>query len=264
MVRSRWARRLASLAASFLLPLTAAAQADTLFTLTYRYTDAPTNYDETTIGTCRGRPTCSGSYTSVIRFENCTNYLTFSGSFGVANLTVGATTVTGILTVNPGFYNFSRAANGVCSLTTPTPADTGPFTASYNPATGTGSGTFDGTDTFTIKVDTSAPPPPFEMVVRSQIGPQTATATADIQFRPQDVGTNGRPGELRARAALVLGTARGGERRAAGGLLDRRALGFWRIGVDHEQHADPERGRRHVLRGLRHHRPVDARQRCLP
>jgi hypothetical protein len=41
----------------------------------------------------------------------------------------------------------------------------------------------------TVRIKTSVPV--FPMTVRSTITPTTATASADIQFRPQDVGTNG-------------------------------------------------------------------------
>jgi hypothetical protein len=66
------------------------------------------------------------------------------------------------------------------------------LSANYNPATGAGSGSIPfGGGTYTFKADIAAPPPVFPMVVRSQIDANTANASADIQFRPQDVGRNG-------------------------------------------------------------------------
>ena len=43
----------------------------------------------------------------------------------------------------------------------------------------------------TFKVDSAVIPPVFPMTVRSNIDAVQATASADIQFRPQDVGTTG-------------------------------------------------------------------------
>ena len=170
----------------------AQANPNALVTWTFRDTVAATNYDETTTSTCTGLPTCTGTYTTVVRMENCSNYLTFSGTSVITNLTLGQSSVTGTITFTPGFYDFSRAANGICTLTTPSPVETFAFTVAYNPATGTGSGLLgDNNGTVTFKVDIAAPPPVFPMVVRSQIDANTATASADIQFRPQDVGQSG-------------------------------------------------------------------------
>ena len=43
----------------------------------------------------------------------------------------------------------------------------------------------------TIKADLAPPPPVFPMTVRASIDPVSATVSADIQYRPQDVGTSG-------------------------------------------------------------------------
>ena len=165
---------------------------DALVTWTFRDTVPATGFDETTTMTCRGLPTCTGSYTTVVRMENCSNYLTFGGQGIINNLQIGQSTVTGTITFTPGFYDVTRLQNGTCTLTSPTPPETFAFTTSWNPATGTGSGLLgDNNGTVTFKADVAGPLPVFPMVVRSQIDANTATATADIQFRPQDVGQSG-------------------------------------------------------------------------
>ena len=84
--------------------------------------------------------------------------------------------------------------NGVCNLVFRDPVGTVTYTATWNRVTGTGTGSIfseDGPSPFTFKADVVAPPPVFPMVVQSQINTQTATASATIQFRPQDVGQSG-------------------------------------------------------------------------
>jgi hypothetical protein len=186
--------RCAFVLAFFLASFTAAAQQaypNAQVTWSFHET-GPNGWEETTSGTCTGIPTCNGTYTTVFRGENCTNHLSFTGQAVFTNVVVGSNTVTGVLTFTPGFYDFNRQANGTCSLTNPTPPEVVPFTLSWNPATGTGTGVvgdFGGIVTF--KADLGAPPPTFPMVVHADITPVTATASADIQFRPQDVGQSG-------------------------------------------------------------------------
>src|SRR5262245_12026157 len=73
-----------------------------LVTWTCRHVDA-TGFDETTTSTCRGIPTCTGSYVTVVRESGCTNYLTFSGQSVINNLQILGPAVTGVITFTPGF-----------------------------------------------------------------------------------------------------------------------------------------------------------------
>ena len=193
MGSSRAYRQLLAAFALFLSSWDATAQANpnAIVSWVYRETQA-TGFDETTSMTCTGLPTCTGSYTTVVRFENCSNHLTFSGQ-GVMNaVVIGPSSVTATVTLTPGFYDVTRLPGGTCTLAGPTPPETFNFHLSWNPATGTGSGPLGdhgGSVTFTANI--TAPPPVFPMVVRSQIDGNTATASADIQFRPQDVGRSG-------------------------------------------------------------------------
>jgi len=190
----RTSRRLFALAFLFATGGTL-AQANPNALVTWVFSDvrpASGGYDETTTINCTGLPTCTGTYTTVVRAENCSNYLTFGGQGVINNLVIGPSTVTGIVTVTPGFYDVTNQANGTCTLAAAQGPETFGFTVSWNAATGTGSGLLGDDDgTVTVKIDNIAPPPVFPMVVQSSINAQTATASATIQFRPQDVGQSG-------------------------------------------------------------------------
>jgi hypothetical protein len=168
----------------------AQANPNAVVSFVFRATDPVTGYDETTSMTCRGLPTCTGPYTTIVREDFCPNFLSFGGQGVLSGLQFGPSSVTGTITLTPGFYSINRPQGGPCTLGQPQQSENNSFTLSWNPSTGTGSGAvFGGTVTF--KADITAPPPPFPMVVSAQINAQTATASADIQFRPQDVGTQG-------------------------------------------------------------------------
>jgi hypothetical protein len=189
-----WSKALAALLVGLSCGALAQQQSypNALVTWTYRYSEGPpTNFDETTTSTCRGIPNCVGSYVTVVRGENCSNYLTFSGQSVISNIMLGQASISGTITLTPAFYEFTHQPGGTCTLGAPI-TDDEPFTlsASYDPATGMGSGTLLG-GIYTFKVDLGAPPPVFPMVVRSHIDAVSATASADIQFRPQDVGRSG-------------------------------------------------------------------------
>ena len=154
----------------------------------------PMGYDEVTRISCRGIPTCAGTYTSTVRKENCTNYMTISGDIGFTGLNLGQSgPIQGGITVV--HFDTIRLAGGVCTPGQQT-QEILTYTGTWNLATQTGNITLRATDNndvfpLTFKADITAPPPVFPMVVRAEIGPQTATVSADIQFRPQDVGRNG-------------------------------------------------------------------------
>ncbi len=154
----------------------------------------PLGYDETTSITCRGIPTCTGTYTSTIRHENCPNYIDITASFVAHNLNLaGSTSLQG--TINVTNYDTLRTANGTCYPSRVAENEILQYTGSWNPVAGTGTITAVGPDgvafEIAIKADIVAPPPVFPMTVQASINAETATASATIQFRPQDVGQSG-------------------------------------------------------------------------
>jgi hypothetical protein len=194
MYPRHFADRVATLFALLFLPLLVQAQADAHLTASLHDTSS-SGHDETIVLDCRGTPTCTGTYQTTVRFGGCTNYQTFSGALSVSgvNLSVSGT-FSGTITVKPGGWEMTTNVNGVCNLVFRDPVGTVNYTATWNRVTGTGTGSIfseDGPTPFTFKADVVAPPPVFPMVVQSQINTQTATASATIQFRPQDVGQSG-------------------------------------------------------------------------
>ena len=144
---------------------------------------------------CRGMPTCIGTYTVNERFENCPNFHTYTGRFTVTGLNLAASgPIQGTVTLHdtPG-----EAAG--CAVGAPAGNENLTYSGTWNLATGSATGTFGGVEadgdsysfpfSFTANID--APPPVFEMTVTSNITPTTASASAQIQFRPQDVGRTG-------------------------------------------------------------------------
>ena len=146
--------------------------------------------------TCSGTPTCTGQFTMVITDpEYCTNELHFASVFVATGMNLAQSgPIQGTLSVMDADYNDPVGTRpGICTVRAGT-TSTFPYTGTFNLATGIGSFTFTaggGSDPVyhipgTFKVDL---PPVFPMTVRSAIDPITATASADIQYRPQDLGT---------------------------------------------------------------------------
>ena len=184
----------AALAVLVLTSGPALGQSNAVVNGTWREVDAG-GFDETGKFTCRGMPTCTGTFSTVTQFGNCTNLINLSGSIVITGLNLSAPgTLTGTVTFTGMEEDVRRNADGSCAV-----IGTGthgfPYTGTWDPARGAGtlrpsspqdSGTFE----FTAILE--APPPVFEMTVASNITATTATASAQIQFRPQDVGTTGR------------------------------------------------------------------------
>lgn len=169
----------------------AAAEGEAVLNATVRMSDA-TGYDETTTVTCRGMPTCTGTFTVNVRESGCSNYLNFSGQFVVTGLNLAQSgPIQGTFTFTPGFYDFVRNQDGTCRLGPAQPPETLPYTGTWDLASGTGTALVSG-DHEVVRVDftatVSAPAPVFPMVVESRIDSQTATASAQIAFRPEDLG----------------------------------------------------------------------------
>jgi hypothetical protein len=187
---SLFGRFSASLAVSVLvLPALAQTATDIRVKATYSGSDPGGVYSGSF--DCVGTPTCRGTYTDSDRPSNCSNAFVKSNEIVLTSLDLsGPGPVQGTITLRGTEANTVRNADGTCTYT---PRPNGDFTSTY-------AGSWDGTNgTFLIAPtdpsDSPTPvhfkvelPPVFPMTVRSSIG-TTATATADIQYRPQDVGT---------------------------------------------------------------------------
>ena len=192
-------RSLAAFVAGLLVAFGAAAQgqgnANILVTGTM-IDSGPNGYDEQAKITCRGTPTCVGSYQSHARQDFCTNYLDSSGNFTASGLNLAQSgTLQGVITTTSP--DTRRLANNSCVFTGTVTNETLTYTGSWNLATKSGTlrvtGTGGPNDIFNIDftADVSATAPVFPMTVTSRIDATSATVSANIQFRPQDVGRNG-------------------------------------------------------------------------
>jgi hypothetical protein len=194
MLVLRLAGRLVALFALCMIAMHAAAQADAYFIGTLHSSEA-SGHDETIVFECRGMPTCTGTFRVTVRFGGCSNYVTMSGAFTMTGVSLAQSgTFSGTATLQPGRWESIHLAGGTCSSFFQAASDTVTYTATWDRLSGTGTGSITsdgGAQPFTFKADVGAPPPVFPMVVRTEINAQTATASADIQFRPQDVGQSG-------------------------------------------------------------------------
>ena len=138
---------------------------------------------------CAGAPTCTGTYRMTFMLNGCASPIVHGGSMV---LTIDTTKPPGPITLGFSFAGGSVQVNyaPLCSVA--------PVTDLNNSATGTwdgSSGTFNflqvGPGSYLYTGSFVVPRPVFGMQVRSTIDPVRANASADIQFRPQDVGTTG-------------------------------------------------------------------------
>jgi hypothetical protein len=227
MTRLRVQALAAAMAAGLSLPVPAAAQQqqnpNSLFTGTI-IDSGPGGYDEFTKVTCRGYPTCTGSFSAHARQAGCSNYLDFSGAFNVSGLNLARSgSLQGVITTQT--YDTIRLANGTCQLATQAINETLPYTGSWNLETRTGTlriaVSFEDTFNIDFTADVNATAPVFPMTVNARIAPDFSTVTANIQFRPQDVGRNG--------SVFVFASAPAN--RVVGGLaLKAMHLGYARVG----------------------------------
>ena len=182
------------------LPFAAFAQTGTTALVTGRI-EGPlgTNAHELVIFSCTGTPTCTGQYTESYKITECSNSLDFTSTITITGLALATTgSIQGNITMAAWSYEIEIRTDGSCAIKPATigPA-TFPYSGTWNGATSTGTLAMRVLDdpAFTVpgtfKANVSAPPPVFPMTVRSNIDAVSATAVADIQFRPQDVGTSG-------------------------------------------------------------------------
>ena len=178
--------------------------------------------------TCTGAPTCTGQDSIVERAVGCSNALVESHPFTMTGLNLAQSgPIQGTMTVGPD-STITRNANGTCTLVFQATNSPVPYTGTWNAATRTATITVVGDRTYTggFSAEIGAPAPIFPMTVNSNIGPVTSSATANIQFRAQDVGQQGR----------VFTFASAPATRVQGGSLEKALqLGHARV----EEKADP-------------------------
>jgi hypothetical protein len=146
---------------------------------------------------CTGTPMCTGQYKLMAKASDCANAVYWSGAitFTGLNLDQSGAIQGGIVISNLGTQ---RGPNDSCAAASGS-AKIATYTGTWDLASGTGSFTIisvngqGGQDLTpgTIRASTSAPTPVFPMTVTTNITPTVSSATANIQFRPQDLGTSG-------------------------------------------------------------------------
>jgi hypothetical protein len=213
---SPWRFALIALAACGLASPQVAAQAtDSLVTITHNgYTIAGSPIPPGIFVECRGTPTCVANFVSEVAVPGCPGTFATTVRYTVAGLNLAQTLLQGTIVT-------SVATPGSCSQVVTLDYNY-TYSGTWNPATRTGSITivgptcsFQGVDICqglsttipaTIKSE-AVPPPVFPMTVTANITPVSATATAAIQYRAQDVGT---AGSVYVFAVAPAGQVRGG------------------------------------------------------
>jgi hypothetical protein len=146
--------------------------------------------------TCTGTPTCTGQYTVTSASARCTNTITQGDAFTMTGLELGRSgPLQGTMVFVNGDWS-DEVVGGLCRIRPGTVRDFATsYTGTWNSGAGTGSlsvATPEGIAIpVTIKADVTTPPPVFAMTVRSSIDATSASTSANIQYRPQDVGTSG-------------------------------------------------------------------------
>jgi len=152
---------------------------------------------------CTGYPTCTGTFTEQFSMPSlCSNTLTFSGNMHITGLDLSKPgTFQAILVTDTSWqltgFSFTGTA-GNCTLAPASGGQALPLNWTFDGSQGTITATFPTDPSFPpivyngrFKADLNAPPPVFGMKVKSNIDNVSATASAEIQFRPQDVGSQG-------------------------------------------------------------------------
>ncbi|HYC38455.1 MAG TPA: hypothetical protein VEC19_18650 [Usitatibacter sp.] len=184
----------ACLAAALVIALSPAWAQDTRITITHNgYTTGGIAVPAGVFLHCRSAPTCTSEEVVSISVPGCpgtyaVNVRTTVTGLHLAQSSLQGTIVTGVVFPGGCTEIFQVDLNYT-------------YTGSWNPSTREGSITIVGptcngcegltaTIPATIKAET-VPPPVFPMTVTANITPVSATASAQIQFRPQDVGSSG-------------------------------------------------------------------------
>jgi hypothetical protein len=146
---------------------------------------------------CTGMNPCAGNYTATFKELSCSNAFSFAYPLVITGLDLSRTgPIAGTVSLGGSDYDTQHNPDGTCSV----------ITVYATPPQLTFTGTWDGTRatmsltnvdqqgsvfTATGTLTKDAAIPVFPMVVTSHIDPVSATATAAIQYRPEDVGTSG-------------------------------------------------------------------------
>jgi hypothetical protein len=147
--------------------------------------------------TCTGTPICNGAFTMNVKGTGCSNAYSFSGGVRFTGLDLShAGALQGTL-ANSSFANVSRNANGTCAYSTAASAEILTYTGTWDGTRGSmvvraldgNNQPFEAPGTF--KSSVSAAAPVFPMTVTGTVTPTVANVAAQIQYRPQDVGTSG-------------------------------------------------------------------------
>jgi len=146
--------------------------------------------------TCFGMPTCSGIYAAIARDSGCSNSISISDMAVLSGIDLSRPgTIQGTIVVQGSTTHSTLNPDGTCTYGISTGSNTLPYTGTWDGTNGvftisvTNSYTrqvFTASGTFTAAIPTA--PPVFPMTVTPNITPTTATATAQIQPRAQDVG----------------------------------------------------------------------------
>ncbi len=148
--------------------------------------------------TCEGENPCMGTATLVGRDPGCSNTFTMTDKFGMMglNLSQPGNLYGGLVLKGGGYYTLYNP-DGSCGIKPGRPDGGARFTGTWNGSSGTltlidqdypTSGSFTASIT---PLATGTPPPVFPMTVTADIGPTVSSASANIQYRPQDVGSTG-------------------------------------------------------------------------
>jgi len=148
---------------------------------------------------CDGEDPCTGTATLVQLEQGCSNTYTLSDRFAIMGMNLSQPgSFSGGLIFRRSNYNTTRNPNGICSFSTDPSRDGGEYiSGSWNGTSGTFTMPIDeytATANFTASftnLPTSTRAPVFEMTVTSNITPTVSSATANIQYRPADVGRTG-------------------------------------------------------------------------
>ncbi len=148
--------------------------------------------------TCEGENPCMGTATLIGRDPGCSNTFTMTDRFGMMGLSLSQPgNLYGGLVLKGGGYYTLYNPDGSCGIKPGRPDGGARFTGTWNGSSGTltlidqdypTSGTFTAGIT---PLSTGTPPPVFPMTVTADIGPTVSSASANIQYRPQDVGSTG-------------------------------------------------------------------------
>jgi hypothetical protein len=143
--------------------------------------------------TCTGTPTCIGTATLNVKAANCSNAFTFSSGVTITGLDLSHAGPLAGMRIRDTALSTTHNPDGSCSYATVATPDTASYTGTWN---GTG-----GTFVISLRTPQGAPytvsgtftsnitlTPVFPMTVTGNVTPTQANVSAQIQYRPQDVG----------------------------------------------------------------------------